>query len=198
MNRFIDINPYRCTACGTCMLACSDAHRSVGLQAHPRLSLSQSFSVSAVTCCHHCEGAICALVCPVHAITHESDYIAINEQTCIGCKMCALACPFGAITAAGTDITGVAGIKYETPTYSEALKNPLVWELGIKSVAVKCDLCVFDPLGPNCVRVCPTQALRVVDENDLNREVRQRGINAAVSSAISQSSCFDKGEEGAC
>lgn len=180
------------------MLACSDAHRRVGLQARPRLSLSQSYAVSACTCCHHCEGAVCALVCPVHAITHADDHIALDENVCVGCKMCALACPFGAITADGTDITGVAGIKYETPTYSESLKNPLVWELGIRTVAVKCDLCIFDPLGPNCVRVCPNEALKIVDARDVDLERKQRGIDAAVQSALLEKAYVEYGGEKQC
>ena len=36
----------------------------------------------------------------------------------------------------------------------------LKWEIGVPTVAVKCDLCAYDKeKGPHCVAVCPTQAL---------------------------------------
>ncbi len=117
---------------------------------------------------------MCALVCPVHAITHEAHSIQINESLCIGCKMCALACPFGNILPGGTPVPGlelnVGNYAFlNTPfqpdpmflrelSYQEQL-SLLKWEVGQKTVAVKCDLCYFRPEGPACVIACPHQAL---------------------------------------
>jgi hydrogenase-4 component A len=111
----------------------------------------------------------CARVCPVNAIVHGADAIVLDEKSCIGCKMCALACPFGAITPSGTTTAGVAGIKANTPNHSEALGPLLVWEIGVRSVAVKCDLCTFRSEGPICIQVCPTKALFSVDQGVLQR-----------------------------
>jgi hydrogenase-4 component A len=169
MNRFVVAEPNRCTGCNTCMAACTQVHKAAGLQAFPRLTVTRTFEVTAPVLCRHCEDAPCARVCPVNAITHGATSIDLDEKACIGCKMCALACPFGAITPHGTSVAGVAGVRINTPANSAALDPLLAWEIGVKSVAVKCDLCAFRPEGPECVRVCPTNALFVLDGNDLAR-----------------------------
>lgn len=129
--------------------------------------------------CRHCEDAPCARVCPVNAIRHEADAIVLNETLCIGCKLCALVCPFGAITPSGTPVEGVVPVSplYQAPPRPDAVESPgdgaaslnpiLAWEAGVKRVAVKCDLCAFREQGAECVRVCPTRALRLVDNNRL-------------------------------
>lgn len=39
MNRFVVAEPLWCTGCNTCLAACSDVHKTQGLQQHPRLAL---------------------------------------------------------------------------------------------------------------------------------------------------------------
>lgn len=166
MNRFVVAEPSRCIGCNTCMAACTQVHKAEGSQSFPRLTVTRTQTATAPVVCRHCEDAPCARVCPVNAITHGPDSIDLDEKTCIGCKMCALACPFGAITPHGTSI---AGVRINTPTNSAALDPLLAWEAGVRSVAVKCDLCAFRPEGPECVRVCPTSALFVFDHHALDR-----------------------------
>ncbi|MGQ9371038.1 4Fe-4S dicluster domain-containing protein [Azospirillum sp. ST 5-10] len=150
------------------------------MQAHPRLTVTRTADGTAPVLCHHCEDAPCARVCPVDAITHAGGAIVLDEKTCIGCKMCALACPFGAITPSGTGIAGVAGIRTATPTHSAALDPLLAWETGVRSVAVKCDLCESTGAGPACVRVCPTNALFTVDNAAVGRaNAAKRAFSAA-------------------
>lgn len=36
MNRFVVAEPLWCTGCNTCLAACSDVHKTQGLQQHPR------------------------------------------------------------------------------------------------------------------------------------------------------------------
>lgn len=167
MNRFVIAEPKLCIGCNTCMAACSMVHKAEGLQSAPRLTVTRSADGTAPILCRHCEDAPCARVCPVRAITHENDAIVLNETICIGCKLCAIACPFGAITPSGTSNAGVAGTHPNAPTQSATLSPILAWEIGVKTVAVKCDLCDFREQGPECVRVCPTKALFAVDNNKL-------------------------------
>ncbi len=160
MNSFISINPDRCIGCGTCQAACSAGHAGVGEQAQPRLSVVFTKEVTASITCHHCEAAPCLAVCPVNAIEHKGDRISVDEQACIGCKLCACVCPFGAIHPSGTNIDGVSGMAQFTPNMPESTSSMLKWEIGVPTVAVKCDLCEYDENGPRCVRVCPTMALK--------------------------------------
>jgi len=182
MNGYIVIDTYRCIGCGTCQAACSEGHQKAGLQAAPRLSLVLASDVSAAVTCHHCDGAPCMQVCPVRAITNENGSIHVNEQTCVGCKMCAIVCPFGAIHPSGTSIAGVAGMKYDTPTFPSSRSELLQWEAGVATRAVKCDLCSFDPEGPHCVKACTTNALSYVDEATVKSTLRKERAIAADAS----------------
>ena len=102
MNRFVVAEPLWCTGCNTCLAACSDVHKTQGLQQHPRLALAKTSTITAPVVCHHCEEAPCLQVCPVNAISQRDDAIQLNESLCIGCKLCAVVCPFGAISASGS------------------------------------------------------------------------------------------------
>ncbi|EJW12575.1 Formate hydrogenlyase subunit 2 [Rhodovulum sp. PH10] len=184
MNRFVIAEPGRCIGCNTCMAACTAVHRGQGLQAHPRLTVTRTADATAPIVCRHCEDAPCARVCPVDAITLSGDAVLLDEKLCIGCKMCALACPFGAIAPSGTPITGVAGTGVVHPTRAAALDPLLAWDIGVKSVAVKCDLCGFQESGPECVRVCPTTALAVVDGDTLRRVGDDKRFVTAVVATV--------------
>ena len=184
MNRFVIANPGRCIGCNTCMAACASVHRAVGLQALPRLTVMRTFEITAPIQCRHCEDAPCARVCPVDAITLGDHQIDLNEQKCIGCKLCAIACPFGAITPSGTPVSGVTGIRVDLPV--DATLDPLLaWNIGVRAVAVKCDLCSFQSSGPECVRVCPTDALRVVNGNELDDANAAKRLASASTTANS-------------
>jgi hydrogenase-4 component A len=198
MNRFVIAEPARCIGCNTCMAACSVVHKAAGLQSLPRLTVVRHDGRTAPVLCRQCEDAPCARVCPVNAISQTGDAVVLNETLCIGCKLCAIACPFGAITPAGTPSTGVVsmGCNYVSPnmltvtepgsagTDSAATLHPiLVSTIGVRSVAVKCDLCDFRAEGPECVRVCPTGALFSVDDEALDQTGDAKRKQAAVALA---------------
>jgi len=146
------------------------------------LTMTRTPGATAPVLCHHCEDAPCLRVCPVAAISMAGGRVALNEQRCVSCKMCSLACPFGAITPSGTSISGVAGMRIDQPADSVALDPLLAWNIGVRAVAVKCDLCWFREQGPECVRVCPTHALRTVDDAALQAatDARRRVTAAAL------------------
>lgn len=185
MNRYIAINPTRCVACGTCRAECSEGHFKAGLLDEPRLALYESRDLVASVTCHHCAGAPCKRMCPVDAIRRDEDgCIRVDEHQCIGCKLCAVACPFGAIHMYGTSIAGVAGRKYETPTFPWGTEPILQWEVGVYAAAVKCDLCAYDNYQPHCVRACITNALRLVEIDDTQGEIDEKRKKAFAESLI--------------
>jgi hydrogenase-4 component A len=188
MNRFVIADPEKCIGCYTCEAACVNVHEKVGLTAYPRLQVTHTALGTMPLQCRNCDDAPCEKVCPVKAITFENHSVQLNESVCIGCKMCALACPFGAITPYGAMPKGADDGTYGTypepaiypeptllPPPPEAPVHPLLaWTIGQRTVAVKCDLCHFRPEGPECIRVCPTKALHIVDSEDINALAARR------------------------
>lgn len=155
MNKFIFADTSRCIGCYACEIACVTAHhddtwpqRRQDYQ--PRLNVISQPKESHVATCRHCNDAPCVASCPTAALYLADNSIQLNPQKCIGCKNCAVACPFGAIRM-------VAANK------------------GSPQLAQKCDLCRdHASRKPACIRVCPTQALRLMDEPELNVLGRDR------------------------
>ena len=142
--------------------------------------------------CRHCDDAPCSKVCPVEAIRQTGDCVQLNESLCIGCNLCAVACPFGAIQSGGSRPVAVAtsydtyipcSIRSSNPSTSAGLRcfgeDLLSWEPGVRSIAIKCDLCEFRADGPACVDACPSQALKLVNDGDTERAARIRRQQAA-------------------
>ena len=195
MKSFVIADPEKCIGCGTCMAACSTVHKQQGLQSHPRLTVVKRDDATAPVMCRHCEDAPCATVCPVQAITKQQDRVMLNETLCVGCTLCAVACPFGAIAFDGSRPIAMAN-SYDTYIPSTIRSsNPstsipsmfgqdiLAWEPGVKSIAVKCDLCGFREQGPACAEVCPTQAIIMIDEASIAKTCDIKRESAADSSA---------------
>jgi len=202
MNRFVIADPKLCIACFACVAGCVESHRKAGLQAFPRLYLTYTPSGTMPIQCRHCDDPSCMAVCPVHAITRSDRTIQLNETLCIGCKLCMFACPFGVIIPGGSPVPklefNVGNYSYiNTPAQAEPmtlrdlgideLLSPLNWEIGRKTVAVKCDLCYFREEGPACVIACPHKALKLVDdevEQDVNFVFEMKQINTVISDEI--------------
>lgn len=199
--KFVIADPKLCIGCYTCMPACVSVHQEVGLQAFPRLHVTHTPHGTMPMQCRHCEDAPCSKACPAGCFTID-DTVQLNESLCIGCKMCVLACPFGVIEPHGTPtqneqmpILPYGPLTTPMLPYSPQAESPvsqplgsfLNWTAGIRTVAVKCDVCYFREEGPACIQVCPTKALRLVDPQDIddqNQDKRQKSIDSAAVFAL--------------
>jgi formate dehydrogenase iron-sulfur subunit len=129
-----------------------DAYHYVVLQAH-QVQTPQGRKVIGVSKrCLHCLSPACVSVCPVSAL-HKTDEgpVVWDESRCIGCRYCQNSCPF--------DIP-----KFE-------------WDVAWPKIQ-KCILChdqrILRGLEPVCSTVCPTQALRFGERDELLAIAHQR------------------------
>lgn len=172
MNHFVKGNPDLCIGCRTCMISCVIAHEGKRIfeidpdsySFHPKLHMVKTKKISVPVQCKHCEDPACMAACPNGCITMEDHAVIIDTKKCIGCKNCMEACPFGAI---------------DMVTVTDEVQPD-----GSQKVAAnKCDLCANVKGGPACVRTCPTDALVLVTEEDLEDAVEKKRCKAAESLA---------------
>jgi electron transport protein HydN len=174
MNGFVQGDPMLCIGCRTCMIGCVVAHEGKrifeidpdGYDFHPKLKVVKTWSVSVPVQCKHCENPACMAVCKSEAIARADGAVVILRDKCIGCKSCAEACPFGAIDMV-------------------ALGAEVNLDGSPKAVANKCDLCQGVPGGPTCLKVCPTAALRLVEEGDMSDTLRRKRLGS-LANALAQ------------
>ena len=101
--------------------------------------------------CMHCLEPACASVCPVGALEKtENGPVVYHADRCMGCRYCMMACPFG------------------VPKYE--------WSSAVPRVR-KCVMC-FDRIDegkkPACTMVCPEDAIRFGEREELLAEAHAR------------------------
>jgi Fe-S-cluster-containing dehydrogenase component/formate-dependent nitrite reductase membrane component NrfD len=141
-----------CIGCHACTIACKSEHdvplgvnrtwvKYIETGSFP--NASRHFSVMR---CNQCDDAPCMTICPTSALFRsENGIVDFNDDNCIGCKSCMNACPYDALF-----------INPDTQT------------------AQKCNFCnhrIEVGLEPSCVVVCPTQAIKIVDFDNLDDPV---------------------------
>jgi len=161
--RYLYFDPEKCSACGACALACMDQNDidcSKGdmpfrntFVIEDRVGALGFYSVS----CMHCADAPCVMGCPCGCLKKDAEtgFTLYDTTYCIGCHSCAMACPYG------------------VPTF------------GTDGKMRKCDACFArqqEGLLPACVKVCPTEALRLLteEEADALRKKEQKKNAAAM------------------
>ena len=147
--KVIAVHIDRCTGCRTCELYCGTERGSAGktllaaAQETPvpqaRLRVEGDSSASLPMQCRHCADAPCLDACLTGALVRdaESGVVHVDQDRCIGCWTCVMFCPYGVI--------------FPWPE---------------QKFALKCDRCLHRE-APTCVEVCPTQALELVDTDEL-------------------------------
>lgn len=155
--RLIDTS--KCMACRGCQVACkqwnglpSESTEQLGTYENPpELSGHTWIRVEFIErpgewlfrahTCMHCTNASCEEVCPTGAISHQGEFVIIDQEWCIGCGYCVQACPF------------------DVPHKDE-----------ITGTARKCRFCidrVSNNFEPACAKTCPTGAIQFGERVDL-------------------------------
>ena len=100
MSKTIVVDPDRCTGCGLCEIACSvvktgelDISRS-----RIRVLKWEEEGVYLPLVCRRCEEPVCAMVCPVNAVSRDaSGVVHVDRDRCVSCFSCVSACPNGGL-----------------------------------------------------------------------------------------------------
>jgi len=140
------IDHTKCNGCKNCTLACMQAHRQDSGNLY-NLDLTDGTNESRNSIqtdangvyyplfCRHCDDPECVSACMSGAMTKnpENKLVQYDGMQCASCFMCVMNCPFGII-------------KPDNQT---------------KTFVIKCDFCIKDKNGPNCVRACPNKAIYI-------------------------------------
>jgi electron transport protein HydN len=165
---FVLADPGKCTGCRACEIACFAGHlakkpKTIGnftSPVTPRLYLAKAEGKCMPIQCHHCEEAPCVKSCLPGACAKDADgVVSIDERKCIGRRNCAMACPFGAIQVYTSEELGETG--KATP-----------------KIVFKCDTCKDDLEGPQCIKTCPNEALKLMKTEEVLVDKRVAAINA--------------------
>ena len=182
MNNFVVADPNKCIGCRTCEIACVVAHAdkdiftagSGEIDFNPKLTVVKTDKVSVPIQCRHCEDAPCANACPNGGIVKKDGALIVDANACIGCKTCLLACPIGAIDLVHEFIDGE---KVVQGNLKDLDKGTFCFKE--RMIANKCDFCVGRENGPACVEVCPTQAFKIMQNEDLAKTVKNKRKQSA-------------------
>ncbi|MDO5564174.1 MAG: 4Fe-4S dicluster domain-containing protein [Eubacteriales bacterium] len=181
LGKYVVGDTSKCTGCKACEVACFAEHNkktngvgktvgTVTIPVTPKLYVTKGDGFCVPIQCKHCEDAPCLNACQKDAICRIDHKVIVDVEKCIGCKDCMMACPFGAISLLPLCKNG-----------------KVVAQVGCTDTqlsASKCDLCQGIDGGPACVRVCPNEALRLVEPE---KERKEKNIKSAYSLSLTKS-----------
>lgn len=128
----------------------------------PRIHVVQVDGMRSALTCRQCEDAPCAKVCPTQALIFRHNMVFVLKEKCIGCKSCILTCPFGAVSVVTEQTQQGCTTGFSTHVH-------------------KCDLCHDNATGPACVKACPTQAIKLVDQTTLATWQANRQLQSLIA-----------------
>lgn len=183
----------KCTACGSCVVACSQENnlmlgspeeaamgrviRWINILPMSDGEFPEPKQTLLPMPCQHCDDPPCAKVCPVYATFRNEEGIVGQVYTrCIGCRYCVQACPYTC-----------KFFNYKTPAWPAEARAAVNPDVSVRSrgVVEKCLFCHHRlqrakerasaeggrPLAerdyqPACAEVCPARAIVFGDLND--------------------------------
>ncbi|MHA1378929.1 MAG: 4Fe-4S dicluster domain-containing protein [Candidatus Helarchaeota archaeon] len=138
--KIIKADPEKCMNCKLCILACSIANSDEVNPLNSRIDIIHyDWKYNYPVYCFQCEDCLPISACPVEAISRDpkTHIIKIDYNKCFHCRTCVKVCPFGAIN------------------------------VNDQGYIHKCEMCTDIGLKePQCVAVCPHDALKLVAADD--------------------------------
>lgn len=161
MSKAILYDATKCIGCKQCESACAERNK---LPYDDTVAAEQKQSAHKYTVvlthgekfmrrmCMNCNEPSCASVCPVAALQKTPlGPVTYDASKCMGCRYCMVACPFG------------------VPKYE--------WSTALAPRIRKCDMCsdrVAAGKPTACAEICPVEATKFGDRDELIAEAQQR------------------------
>lgn len=158
-----------CISCDNCENACAATHSGYSLL--DRKGGESYASIQVPTSCRHCENPLCMSDCPPDALFRNINGEIIIKDSCIGCGNCAKNCPYDVIQMV-QEPAPKSFLSMLFPFFKPKIKDE-----G-QLIAAKCDMCSSLPLGPACIRACPTgAAMRVHPTKVLDHMAQHKSLS---------------------